>query len=67
MNNNRTITVVIREPVQVGPDEWRMVSTSRNFSGSRTIDDILKWVESEGIQNPTINSVILCHYTGESC
>ena len=65
--SNRTVTAVITQCVQVGPDAFVMKNISRNFPGNRSIDDILKWAESEGIQNPDINDVLLCKYTGESC
>ena len=61
-----TITAVITRCVQIGHDEFTMKNISCNFSTSRSVDDILKWVKSEGIENPTINDVLLCDYTGES-
>lgn len=60
------ICVIIKRYVQISPDDWELRRISRVFSSDRTISDILKWVESEGIKNATVNDFELCDHTGSS-
>lgn len=58
--------VVVRNCVQVGPEDWEMKTTTRIFAGGNTIDDILRWVESLGIKNPTCNDFVLTDHKGST-
>ena len=64
--DNKKIVVTLSQPVQIGVDEWKQVRTSRVFSVSRPIADMLRWAKSEGVVNPTISDLALSEYTGES-
>ena len=47
----------IRAPVQISPDDWEVRSTSRVFHMGASMRDILLWVESLGIKQPTVSSI----------
>ena len=52
--SDRKIVVTLSYPVQIGVDEWKQHYTSRVFSVTRPIKDMLSWSESEGFKNPQI-------------
>jgi len=62
----KIITAVILNCEQIGPDNYKMKNYSRNFSSDCPTEYIIKWAENMGVKNATINSVILCEYTGSS-
>ncbi len=60
------ICAVVRRYVQIGPDQFEMQMVTRVFSISRSIQDILAWVESMGIKSPTCKDFILADHTGST-
>lgn len=60
------VTVIIERCVQVGPNDFRVVRVARNFSVSRSLADILAWASSAGLENPTVNDLMFCQYSGAS-
>ncbi|MES2395883.1 MAG: hypothetical protein V4549_07765 [Bacteroidota bacterium] len=43
---NQTIAVTVHECKQVGMDEWRDLKTTKTFSESNTLSDILTWART---------------------
>ena len=64
--SDEKIVVTISAPVQIGMDEWKQVRTSRIFSITRPVKDMLSWAEAEGFQNPKISDLLFSEYTGDS-
>lgn len=64
--DDRQVTVVIEECVQIGPDDFRMKRYSRNFSVDRPLKDMIAWAENMGIKGATVNSLTFYDYTGSS-
>ena len=62
----KKIVVTISDAVQIGENAWKQVYTSRIFSISRPVKDMLTWAENEGFKNPKISDLQLSEYTGES-
>ena len=46
-----------REAVQIGPDDFKMVATSKEFIKENNFIDVFTWLESLGVKNPTITSL----------
>ena len=59
------ICVVIKKCVQVGPDDWDSHTITRVFNGLTSIENILLWVKSTGVKNPTVNDFILAEHISE--
>ena len=57
-------TVTIAE--QKGPESWSQRRVSREFAVNRSIQDVLKWAESMGLENPRISDVVLREVTCRS-
>lgn len=60
------IVVTISNCVQIGEDHFKQVFTSRVFSTSRPVNDLLAWAKSTGFKNPTVSDLQFSEYTGES-
>lgn len=57
------ITATIKTVQQVGPDDWQSDRYSKNFGGSDTVQDILDWGNSLGLEwIVTINSFTFSEY-----
>ena len=64
MTDRIIATVTIAE--QDSPESWVQRRISREFAVNRSINDILKWAESMGFENPRISDIVLSEYTGSS-
>ena len=64
MTDKIIATVSIAE--QNGPESWIQRRISREFTVNRSIQDVLKWAESMGFENPRISDIVLSEYTGSS-
>ena len=51
---------------QTGPESWNQRRISREFTVNRSIQDVLKWAENMGFENPRISDIVLSEYTGTS-
>lgn len=63
---SKMITAIIETYEQTGPNTFKDIIYTRNFSTCLAIDNILNWAESMGVKNATINSIKLAEYTGSS-
>ena len=52
--------------VQISYDDFTVHRTTKVFDNSQSMQDVLDWVESLGVRNPDINSVILSDLDGET-
>ena len=73
MTDRIIATVTIAERIatvtnaeQNGPESWSRRRISREFAVNRSIQDVLTWAESMGLENPRISDVVLSEYTGSS-
>ena len=45
------------ETVQVGPEDYRFIRTSKVIAEETNVFDILTWLESLGVKNPDLTMV----------
>jgi hypothetical protein len=58
----KKITAVIETYYQTGPNTFKDIKFSKNFTVDTRINEILMWAAEMGIKNPTINDVKLCAF-----
>jgi len=46
-----------KQCVQIGPDDFKMQSTSKKFTYDNTFSDVILWLQSIGVKKPVITMV----------
>ena len=59
------IVATVSMSVQIGYDTWKQVNTSKTFSTTQSIDDILTWAKDMKISDPDISDLQFSKYTEE--
>ena len=55
--SNKKFVVTHSDYVRVNPEEFRLERTSKVFSDTSSIGDILEWLRSMGVKQPRITGV----------
>lgn len=63
---NDTFTAIYSEPVQIGPDEWKQVRSTKEFSYNSTMNEVMDWLKCLGVKEPDINSVYFARHESKN-